>query len=160
KNRHWHHKNVVLLGDALHTAHFSIGSGTKLALEDSIALAKCFKAESDVERALAEFERLRKPIVDDYQEAAYSSLLLFENAADEMELDPIPFAYKLMTRSKKIDYEKLKQRDPEFIAAYDRWVKSQKSEVRGQRSEGRGQKAKGTRQNEDGKRRKSVRSQK
>ena len=132
KNSHWHYKNVVLIGDALHTAHFSIGSGTKLALEDSIALAKCFKAESDVERALAEFERVRKPIVDEYQEAAYSSLLMFENAADEMELDPIPFAYKLMTRSKKIDYEKLKQRDPKFIAAYDEWLKA--SKPRGRKS--------------------------
>ena len=134
KNRQWHHQNVVLLGDALHTAHFSIGSGTKLALEDSIALAGCWKAGLDVESTLAEFQRVRKPIIDAYQEAAYSSLQLFENARDEMHLDPIPLAYKLMTRSKKIDYEKLKQRDPEFIAAYDEW-RSQKSEVRGQKSE-------------------------
>jgi anthraniloyl-CoA monooxygenase len=122
KNKRWHHRNVVLLGDALHTAHFSIGSGTKLALEDSIALAGCFRAGEDVEPTLAEFQRTRKPIVDEYQEAAYASLLLFENAQDEMDLDPIPFAYKLMTRSKKIDYQKLKQRDPEFIAAYDEWL--------------------------------------
>jgi anthraniloyl-CoA monooxygenase len=121
KNKHWHHKNVVLLGDALHTAHFSIGSGTKLALEDSIALANCWKAGLDVGSSLAEFQRARKPTIDAYQEAAYSSLQLFENARDEMQLDPIPLAYKLMTRSKKIDYEKLKQRDPEFIAAYDKW---------------------------------------
>ena len=125
KNRQWHHKNVALLGDALHTAHFSIGSGTKLALEDSIALAKCFEASPDVEPALAEFQRVRKPIIDEYQEAAFSSLLLFENAKDEIDLDPLPFAYKLMTRSKKIDYEKLKRRDPQFIAAYDEWLRSQ-----------------------------------
>jgi anthraniloyl-CoA monooxygenase len=131
KNRQWHHKNVALLGDALHTAHFSIGSGTKLALEDSIALSKCFEAGLDVESTLAEFQRVRKPIIDAYQEAAYSSLQLFENAREEMHLDPIPLAYKLMTRSKKIDYEKLKQRDPEFIAAYDEWGRGQKSEVRG-----------------------------
>ncbi|HTG16746.1 MAG TPA: bifunctional salicylyl-CoA 5-hydroxylase/oxidoreductase, partial [Blastocatellia bacterium] len=121
-NKQWHHKNVVLLGDALHTAHFSIGSGTKLALEDSIELAKCFEAGPDVESTLAEFQRVRKPIIDAYQEAAYSSLQLFENAREEMHLDPIPLAYKLMTRSKKIDYEKLKQRDPEFITAYDKWL--------------------------------------
>ncbi|MEK6301662.1 MAG: FAD-dependent monooxygenase [Acidobacteriota bacterium] len=121
KNKQWHHRNVVLLGDALHTAHFSIGSGTKLALEDSIALAKCFETGEDVESTLAEFQRVRKPIIDAYQEAAYSSLQLFEDAGDEMHLDPIPLAYKLMTRSKKIDYEKLKQRDPVFIAAYDEW---------------------------------------
>jgi anthraniloyl-CoA monooxygenase len=125
KNRQWHHKNVALLGDALHTAHFSIGSGTKLALEDAIALAKRFEASPDVEAALAEFQRMRKPIIDEYQEAAFSSLLLFENAKDEIDLDPLPFAYKLMTRSKKIDYEKLKRRDPHFIAAYDEWLRSQ-----------------------------------
>lgn len=123
KNNQWHHKNVGLLGDALHTAHFSIGSGTKLALEDSIALAKCFEANRDVEAALEEFQRVRKPIVDAYQEAAYSSLLMFEDAEEDLHLDAIPFAYKMMTRSKKIDYEKLKRRDPEFIAAYDEWRK-------------------------------------
>jgi len=124
KNRQWHHGNVVLLGDALHTAHFSIGSGTKLAVEDAIALARCFAESRDVETALADFQAARKPIIDAYQEAAYSSLLLFENAEDEMHLEPIALAYKLMTRSKKIDYEKLKQRDPEFIAAYDEWKAS------------------------------------
>jgi anthraniloyl-CoA monooxygenase len=124
KNHQWHHRNVALLGDALHTAHFSIGSGTKLALEDAIALAKCFEAGDGVEATLAEFQRVRKPIIDQYQDAAYSSLLLFENAKDEMRFDPLPLAYKLMTRSKKIDYDKLKKRDPEFIAAYDNWLRS------------------------------------
>jgi anthraniloyl-CoA monooxygenase len=121
RNRHWYHGNVVLVGDALHTAHFSIGSGTKLALEDSIALAGCFSNLSDVEPALQMFEELRKPRVDQYQQAAEASLLLFENARDELHLDPIPFAYKFMTRSKKVDYTNLKKRDPEFIAAYDAW---------------------------------------
>jgi anthraniloyl-CoA monooxygenase len=124
KNARWHHENVVLLGDALHTAHFSIGSGTKLALEDSIALMNCFRVFSDVAAALAEFERARKPVVDALQEAAYSSLLMFENAGEDMHLDAVPLAFKLMTRSKRIDYEKLKQRDPQFIAAYDRWLRS------------------------------------
>ena len=114
----------MLLGDALHTAHFSIGSGTKLALEDAIALAKCFEAGLGVEAALEEFQAVRKPIVDAYQDAAYSSLLLFENAKEEMHLDPLLLAYKLMTRSKKIDYEKLKKRDPQFIAEYDNWRNS------------------------------------
>jgi anthraniloyl-CoA monooxygenase len=111
----------VLLGDALHTAHFSIGSGTKLALEDAIALARCFADGRDVTSTLAQFERLRKPVIDAYQEAAFASLLLFENAADDLHLDPLPFAFKLMTRSKKIDYEKLRRRDPQFIAAYEAW---------------------------------------
>jgi hypothetical protein len=144
KNKRWHHKNAVLLGDALHTAHFSIGSGTKLALEDSVALAKCFKAGHDFEATLAEFQEVRKPIVDEYQDAAYSSLLLFENAQELMQLEPIELAYKLMTRSKKIDHDNLKQRDPEFIAAYDKSkmeVRSQKSEVRSQEPEVRSQKS-------------------
>lgn len=121
RNDPWRHKNIVLLGDALHTAHFSIGSGTKLAVEDSIALANCFRQTADVERALEQFERIRKPIIEEYQEAAYASLLLFEEMSENMALDPVPLAYRLMTRSKRIDYEKLKKRDPEFIAAYDGW---------------------------------------
>jgi anthraniloyl-CoA monooxygenase len=119
KNAHWHYRNIVLVGDALHTAHFSIGSGTKLALEDSIALYRCFTETSDVAAALAEFERVRKPIIEEYQEAAYESLVWFENVRDYMSLSPLPFAYKLMTRSKRIDYENLKRRDPQFIAAYE-----------------------------------------
>jgi len=121
KNQQWHHGNVVLLGDALHTAHFSIGSGTKLALEDAIALARCFAEGGPVASSLAEFQRLRKPVIDAYQDAAYASLLMFENAEQDLALDPLPFAFKLMTRSKKIDYHKLRKRDPQFIAAYDAW---------------------------------------
>jgi len=121
KNAHWSHKNIVLLGDALHTAHFSIGSGTKLALEDSIALADCMTVGESVGGALARFEEVRKPIVEKYQQAAYSSLLWFENAKDDMHLEPIPLAYKLMTRSRRIDDEKLRERDPVFAAAYEAW---------------------------------------
>jgi anthraniloyl-CoA monooxygenase len=123
KNRQWHHGNTVLLGDALHTAHFSIGSGTKLALEDSIALAKCFAEKADVRAALAEFQRVRKPIIDAYQDAAFSSLLMFENAEEDLHLDPLPFAFKMMTRSGKIDDDKLRKRDPQFMAQYDEWRK-------------------------------------
>jgi anthraniloyl-CoA monooxygenase len=119
KNKNWSTRNVVLLGDALHTAHFSIGSGTKLALEDAIALHDCFQAQRETTAALREFERVRKPIIEEYQEAAYESLIWFENVKSYMPLSPLPFAYKLMTRSKKIDYENLKKRDPQFIAAYE-----------------------------------------
>ena len=121
KNRHWSHGRVVLLGDALHTAHFSIGSGTKLALEDSIALFQTFAGGLEVAPALAEFARRRQPVIEEYQRAAYESLIWFENAARYMHLDPLPFAFSLMTRSKKIDYESVKRRDPSFIAAYDEW---------------------------------------
>ena len=119
RNAHWSYENAVLLGDALHTAHFSIGSGTKLALEDSIALNDSFKTTANVKDALAEFERMRKPVIEEYQEAAYESLHFFENARDYMHLEPLPFAFKLMTRSKRIDYENLKKRDPQFIATYE-----------------------------------------
>jgi anthraniloyl-CoA monooxygenase len=120
RNARWHRGNTVLLGDALHTAHFSIGSGTKLALEDAIALAKCFEREGDVGPALAEFERVRRPVVEEYQEAAYESLVWFETVRDRMHLDPMRFAYSLMTRSKRIDHENLRRRDPRFIEAYER----------------------------------------
>ncbi|HEY0386209.1 MAG TPA: FAD-dependent monooxygenase [Pyrinomonadaceae bacterium] len=119
KNKKWSHRNMVLLGDALHTAHFSIGSGTKLALEDAIALHHCLLAKGEVSAALGKFESERKPVIEEYQEAAYESLVWFENVESYMSLSPLPFAYQLMTRSKKIDYENLKRRDPQFIAAYD-----------------------------------------
>jgi anthraniloyl-CoA monooxygenase len=119
KNVRWHHGDVVLLGDALHTAHFSIGSGTKLALEDAIALAGAFDGAGSTSSALEAFERTRKPVVDRLQDAAYESLLRFEHMEDDMGLDPVAFAYRLMTRSGRIDREKLRQRDPEFVAAYE-----------------------------------------
>jgi anthraniloyl-CoA monooxygenase len=120
KNNHWSHRNIVLLGDALHTAHFSIGSGTKLALEDAIALAHSFQRATDVESALRDFEKNRRPIIEEYQEAAYESLVWFENVRDYIHLAPLPFAFSLMTRSKRIDYENLKRRDPQFIAEYEK----------------------------------------
>src|SRR2546423_10701456 len=119
KNARWSFENVVLLGDALHTAHFSIGSGTKLAMEDAIALADCFKSFKSVREALQDFERKRKPMIEDYQAAAYESMVWFENARDYMHLAPVELAYMLMTRSGRIDRETLRQRDPQFIAAYD-----------------------------------------
>ncbi len=119
RNARWSHEQVVLLGDALHTAHFSIGSGTKLALEDAIALRKAFEERSNVREALKAFEAARRPIVEGYQEAAQESRLWFEHMERSMQLDPISIAYTLMTRSRKIDREKLRQRDPDFVAAYE-----------------------------------------
>src|SRR6266480_123194 len=120
KNARWSCENVVLLGDALHTAHFSIGSGTKLAMEDAIALQECFDETSDVVEALQRFEEVRKPVIEDYQAAAYDSMVWFENARKYMHLAPIELAYVLMTRSGKIDHETLKRRDPAFVAAHER----------------------------------------
>ncbi|HEV3470790.1 MAG TPA: FAD-dependent monooxygenase [Pyrinomonadaceae bacterium] len=119
RNGRWSFENVVLLGDALHTAHFSIGSGTKLALEDAIALHGQFAAGRSVAAALAEFERARRPVIEEYQQAAQESRLWFERARQHMHLDPLPFAYSLMTRSKKVDHESLRRRDPDFVAAYE-----------------------------------------
>lgn len=123
RNGRWHHGNVVLLGDALHTAHFSIGSGTKLALEDSIALFRACQDYAYVPKALSEFERARRPIIEEYQTAARESLVWFENARDYMHLSPYEFAYSLMTRSGKIDLENLRRRDPDFVAAYEQATK-------------------------------------
>ena len=122
KNQRWSHQNVVLLGDALHTAHFSIGSGTKLALEDSIALFQLFAAGRDAPAALAEFERARKPVIEEYQQAAHESRLWFENVRDYVHLPPPEFALSLMTRSKRVTYESLRRRDPAFIAEYESYL--------------------------------------
>jgi anthraniloyl-CoA monooxygenase len=122
KNVHWSHGNTVLLGDALHTAHFSIGSGTKLALEDAIALKQCFDQSADVGESLAEFEKVRKPIIEEYQAAARESCEWFENARQYMHLSPLELAYALMTRSGRVDPEKLRLSDPDFIAAYEHEV--------------------------------------
>ena len=119
KNAHWSFENVVLLGDALHTAHFSIGSGTKLAMEDAISLKECFDGTSDVASALQLFEEVRKPVIEDYQAAAYESMLWFEHARQYMHLAPIELAYVLMTRSGRVDRESLRRRDPEFVASYE-----------------------------------------
>jgi anthraniloyl-CoA monooxygenase len=90
-----------------------------LALEDAIALNKAFGETASVTAALDAFERARRPIVEDLQDAAEESMEWFERVRDYVHLDPMRFAYSLMTRSKRIDYENLKRRDPAFIAAYE-----------------------------------------
>ena len=121
RNARWFGDRVVLLGDALHTAHFSIGSGTKLALEDAIVLAGAFADEPDPARALPLFESRRRPRVEQYQQAAMDSLRWFEQMGQYTHLDPIPFAVEAMTRSKRVDFDKLRQRDPEFVAQVESW---------------------------------------
>ena len=118
KNRNWCFENVVLLGDALHTAHFSIGSGTKLAMEDAIALAESFQQSANVAEALSNFPTTRRPVIQDYQAAAFESMVWFENAREYMHLTPMELAYTLMTRSGRVSYEDLKRRDPNFAADY------------------------------------------
>jgi anthraniloyl-CoA monooxygenase len=108
-----------MIGDALHTAHFSIGSGTKLALEDSITLFESFGRNANVVDALKDFEKTRKPVIEEYQAAAFESMLWFENARDYMQLTPIELAHTLMTRSGRVSDEDLRRRDPEFIARWE-----------------------------------------
>jgi anthraniloyl-CoA monooxygenase len=119
KNKRWFFENVVLIGDALHTAHFSIGSGTKLAMEDAIALAESFKQSTSVGDALSKFTESRRPVIEDYQAAAFESMEWFENAASYMHLSPIELAFVLMTRSGRVTYDDLKRRDPAFIEQYE-----------------------------------------
>jgi anthraniloyl-CoA monooxygenase len=119
KNRSWFFENVALIGDALHTAHFSIGSGTKLAMEDAIALAESFQETQIVTDALTDFEKKRRPVIEDYQAAAFESMRWFENAGQYLDLSPLELAYALMTRSGRVSYEDLKRRDPAFIAQYE-----------------------------------------
>ncbi|MFN2513434.1 MAG: FAD-dependent monooxygenase [Pyrinomonadaceae bacterium] len=119
KNRQWAYKNVVLIGDALHTAHFSIGSGTKLAMEDAIALAGSFQRHDDVSSALLEFESTRKPYIEEYQAAALDSMLWFENVRRYLHLSPIELAYSVMMRSGRVSHEALKKRDPAFVGSYE-----------------------------------------
>ena len=118
KNKNWFFDNVVLIGDALHTAHFSIGSGTKLAIEDAIALAEAFQESTNVDEALTNFNSKRRPVIQDYQAAAFESMIWFENAGKYMHLHPTELAYSLMTRSGRVSYDDLKRRDPEFIEKY------------------------------------------
>ncbi len=119
----WHHENVVLMGDAAHTAHFSIGSGTKLAMEDAIALAGAFRdhGTSDVPRVLAAYEDARRVDVLKTQKAAQTSLEWFENSARYMRQPPIQLAFNLMTRSKRITYDNLRERDPRLVDGVARW---------------------------------------
>jgi anthraniloyl-CoA monooxygenase len=119
KNACWSSENIVLLGDALHTAHFSIGSGTKLAMEDAIALKRAFDETTDLVEALKQFEQARRPVIEEYQAAAQESMEWFEDAREHMHLAPLQLAYLLMTRSGKVDRESLRRRDPAFVAAYE-----------------------------------------
>jgi anthraniloyl-CoA monooxygenase len=121
RNATWRHDNVVLLGDAAHTAHFSIGSGTKLAMEDALALAACLHEQPDIDSALTAYEAERRPVVLSTQRAAQASLEWFENLGQYTGQDPIQFGFNIMTRSRRVTYDNLRVRDPEFVDAVDNW---------------------------------------
>ena len=118
-NERWSFRNMVLIGDALHTAHFSIGSGTRLAIEDAIALTKALEAETGVAAALARYERERKPIVQKLVTAARTSADWYEHFPEHMKLDLMDFTYSYITRSGRIDDARLRAMSPQFMARYE-----------------------------------------
>ena len=116
----WHSGKVVLIGDALKTVHPSIGSGTRMAYEDAVALAKAVnEGNGDVGRSLAEFERARRSAADGFQDAAMRSILWYETAETRQHMTPLEFAYSYMMRTGKVNRDRLRRIDPDFLAAYE-----------------------------------------
>jgi len=122
RNRSWSADNVALVGDAAHTAHFSIGSGTKLALEDAISLAVAVDREPSIEAALKAYEDDRQPVVASLQRSAQTSLEWFEGAARYRDLPPEQFVFQLLTRSQRVTYDNLKLRDSSYVDPRHRTV--------------------------------------
>ncbi|OEV04518.1 bifunctional salicylyl-CoA 5-hydroxylase/oxidoreductase [Streptomyces oceani] len=118
-NDSWVRGNVVLVGDAAHTAHFSIGSGTKLAVEDALALAACVEEHEDLPTALAAYEAERRPVVVSTQRAARASLEWFEDLPTYVDQPAHQFAFNLLTRSRRVTHDNLRLRDPEFVRAVE-----------------------------------------
>ncbi|MBR0692024.1 FAD-dependent monooxygenase [Bradyrhizobium lablabi] len=118
-NERWSRGSIVLIGDALHSAHFSIGSGTRLAIEDAIALTKALEAEAGIAPALARYESERKPIVKKLVDAARTSAGWYEHFPDHMKLDLMDFAYSYITRSGRIDDARLRAMSPAFMTRYE-----------------------------------------
>src|SRR5213592_3343951 len=133
RTERWHHENVVLLGDAAHTAHFSVGSGTKLAMEDAMALAQALGGvdRHGLPAALEAYEAERRPAVESLQRAAQVSLQWFEDTERYMDSEPVQFAFNLLTRSLRITHDNLKVRDPQFVERVDRWVAGRAAEQSG-----------------------------
>jgi anthraniloyl-CoA monooxygenase len=130
-NGSWSVGNTVLIGDAAHTAHFSVGSGTKLAMEDAIALTDAVHAQADVPTALAAYETERRPPVESLQRAAQVSLQWFEGTERYMKTEPVQFGFNLLTRSLRITHEDLRVRDPLLTAQIDRWFAEKASHQSG-----------------------------
>ncbi len=122
----WHHRNLVLIGDAAHTAHFAIGSGTKLAMEDAIALAEALgrrgPGKEGIEAALAAYQQAREPEALKLQNAARNRMEWFENVARHMRLEPLQFSYSLLTGSQRLGHASLRLRDPAYADRVESWV--------------------------------------
>jgi anthraniloyl-CoA monooxygenase len=121
----WSHENVVLLGDASATAHFSIGSGTKLALESAISLARHVSEDTDLDTAFEKYEAARRLEVLRLQSAARNSVEWFEDVERYLELDPVQLNYSMLTRSQRISHENLRSRDPEWLGGAEAWFMAQ-----------------------------------
>jgi len=120
-NDRWQTRNYVLIGDALHTAHFSIGSGTRLAMEDAIALDNALAVHpADIGKALAAYEATRRPILDKLLSGANGSALWYEHFATHMKLTPVEFAMSYITRSGRVDIERLRKSSPRFVKQFER----------------------------------------
>ena len=126
----WYHKNIVLLGDSSATAHFSIGSGTKLALESAIALAKHIDAEDNTTEAFKKYEDERKLEVFRLQSAARNSVEWFEDVERYLDLDPVQLNYSLLTRSQRISHENLRERDPLWLESAEKWFQEQAGDTK------------------------------
>jgi len=132
RNARWHWGNVVLLGDAAHTAHFSVGSGTRLAMEDAIALCAALRRCSRIPEALAAYEDERRPHVEALQRAAQASLEWFEQTERYYgRLEPVQFAFSLLTRSLRVTHETLRARDVKFVDTVDRWFAARAADQSG-----------------------------
>ncbi len=118
----WHHRNIVLIGDAAHTAHFSIGSGTKLAMEDAIALSRTLSEQPEITRALELYQEERSTEALRLQSAARNRMEWFENVARYTHLDPLQFSYTLLTGSQRIGHENLRLRDSGYVDRVETWV--------------------------------------
>jgi len=118
----WWSDSVVLVGDAAHTAHFSVGSGTRMAMEDAVALRDALVDHDTIASALAAYETRRRPQVESLQRAAQASLQWFEDTERYTTLEPIQFTFSLLTRSLRITHEDLRARDPQFLARVDEFV--------------------------------------
>ncbi|MHB9758219.1 bifunctional salicylyl-CoA 5-hydroxylase/oxidoreductase [Streptomyces sp. BYX5S] len=119
-NDRWSHGNCVLIGDAAHTAHFSIGSGTKLAVEDALALAACLTEQPTTGAALSAYEKERRPVVASTQRAARASLEWFEELSRYLDQPPLQFAFNLLTRSRRVTHDNLRLRDAHFTESVER----------------------------------------
>lgn len=121
----WHHENVVLMGDAAATGHFSIGSGSRLAFDSAIALAEYLHSEPTMEKAFERYQEERRTEVLRLQSAARNSLEWFEEVERYLDLDPVQFNYSLLTRSQRISHENLRLRDPDWLESAERWFQEE-----------------------------------